>query len=240
MEYENAVDVLPADLLKKVQKFAAGKLLYVPKSVEKLSWSETTGYKQHLAERNNEIKENFSDGYSVEQLAEQYNLSVDSIKKIVYSKPKEQLKYRCSTTSAKQFSDAGRLEDWVHQFLLSDGHNKAFSDGLKLFDRFFLGPFIMPLSLFTRCCGPEKEMKYQVNKEWFEKRVESLKKTFQINRDMPPLIVHYVDHGFELNDGNHRFEALRQLSVKEYPVIVWITEQAEYDEFIERFSDIIK
>lgn len=93
----------------------------------------------------------------------------------------------------------------------------------------------MPLSLFSRCCGPEEDMKYQVNAEWFEKRVQSLKKTLQSNDDMPPLIVHFVEHGFELCDGNHRFEALTQLGVKEYPVIVWITEKDEYDEFIERY-----
>ena len=93
----------------------------------------------------------------------------------------------------------------------------------------------MPLSLFSRCCGPEYNMKYQVNAEWFEKRVQSLKKILQSNDDMPPLIVHFVDHSFELCDGNHRFEALTQLGVKEYPVIVWITEKDEYEEFIERY-----
>ena len=94
----------------------------------------------------------------------------------------------------------------------------------------------MPLSLFSRCCGPEENIKYQVNVEWFEKRVQSLKKTLQANNDMPPLIVHFVDHGFELCDGNHRFEALTQLGVKEYPVIVWITEKDEYEEFVERYG----
>ena len=38
------------------------------------------------------------------------------------------------------FAAAGKLEDWVHAYLLSDGDNPAFSHGLKLFDRFFLGP----------------------------------------------------------------------------------------------------
>ena len=54
---------------------------------------------------------------------------------------------------------------------------------------------------------------------------------------MPPLIVHFVDHGFELCDGNHRFEALTQLGVKEYPFIVWITEKDEYEEFVEKWKE---
>lgn len=61
----------------------------------------------------------------------------------------------------------------------------------------------------------------------------------QSNNDMPPLIVHYVDHSFELCDGNHRFEALTQLGVKEYPVIIWITEKQEYEEFTQRYRQYL-
>lgn len=95
----------------------------------------------------------------------------------------------------------------------------------------------MPLSLFSRCCGPENYIKYQVNAEWFEKRVQALKKTLQSNDDMPPLIVYYVDHNFELCDGNHRFEALTRLGVKEYPVIVWITNKKDYKEFTKKYNN---
>ena len=237
MNYENAADILPEDLLKRDQKFAAGKLIYVPETTEKRPWGETSGYKQYLTERNQVIKEKFISGSTIENLADEYNLSVESIKKIVYTKSEnKKLIYKCSLSSAKEFAEAGKLEDWVHLFLLSDGHNKAFSDGLKLFNRYYLGPLTMPLSLFSRCCGPEENIKYQVNAEWFEKRVQSLKKTLQSNDDMPPLIVHYVDHGFELCDGNHRLEALTQLGVKEYPVIVWITEKDEYEEFVGKYT----
>lgn len=241
MNYENATDILPEDLLERVQKFAAGKLIYVPETIGKRSWGETSGYKRYLAERNQEIKEKFISGSTIENLADEYSLSVESIKKIVYTKSEnKELTYKCSLSSAKEYAEAGKLEDWVHSFLLSDGHNKTLSDGLKLFDRYYLGPLTMPLSLFHRCCGPEDNMKYQVNAEWFEKRVQSLKKTLQSNDDMPPLIVHFVDHGFELCDGNHRFEALTQLGVKEYPVIVWITEKDEHEEFVAKYGMYLK
>lgn len=59
MNYENAADILPEDLLKRVQKFAAGKLIYVPETTEKRPWGETSGYKQYLTERNQVIKEKF-------------------------------------------------------------------------------------------------------------------------------------------------------------------------------------
>lgn len=238
MNYENAADILPEDILKQVQKFASGRLIYVPEAITKRSWGETSGYKQYLIERNQEIKEKFISGATIEKLVDEYNLSVDSIKKIVYTKSENKgLTYKCSLSSARKFAEAGKLEDWVHSFLLSDGHNKAFSDGLKMFDRYYLGPLTMPLSLFSRCCGPENNMKYQVNAEWFMKRVQSLKKVLQSNDDMPPLIANFVNHGFELCDGNHRFEALTQLGVKEYPVIVWITEKNEYDEFVAKYEN---
>ncbi|MBR6634042.1 MAG: ParB N-terminal domain-containing protein [Clostridia bacterium] len=53
------------------------------------------------------------------------------------------------------------------------------------------------------------------------------------------MIVHFVGHGFELCDGNHRFEALTRLGVKEYPVIVWMTEKEEYDEFLKMFAEYV-
>ena len=62
MNYENAADILPKELLKRVQKFAAGKLIYVPETIGKRSWGETSGYKQYLTERNQEIKEKFISG----------------------------------------------------------------------------------------------------------------------------------------------------------------------------------
>lgn len=94
----------------------------------------------------------------------------------------------------------------------------------------------MPLSLFRRCCGPESDMKWVIPKEPFEKKVNELMNVISTNDDMPPLIVHYGDGEFQLNDGNHRFEAYSRLGVTEYYVIVWITEKEEYAEFMEKYS----
>ena len=102
MNYENAADILPEDLLKRVQKFAAGKLIYVPETTEKRPWGETSGYKQYLTERNQVIKEKFISDSTIENLADEYNLSVESIKKIVYTKSEnKKLIYKCSLSSAK-------------------------------------------------------------------------------------------------------------------------------------------
>ena len=247
LKYENGRDIFPERLLKQIQKYVSGKLVYIPSSDKKRAWGETSGYKQYLIERNRDIKSKFNAGASVEQLADEYYLSCESIKKIIYSKKEVfTMEYECTLSSAQNFAKNDKLEEWVHTYLLSDGHNKDFSDGLKLFDRYFLGPVKMPLSLLTSCCGPEENMKWRINEEWFEKHVNELSEVLKKETDMPPLIVHYlIENGktegeFELNDGNHRLEAYSRLGIEEYYVIIWITEKNEYDLFLSAYSQYFK
>lgn len=145
------------------------------------------------------------------------------------------MEYKNTLSSAQDYAKNGRLEDWIHAYLVSDGNNEALSHGLKLYDRFFLGPLKMPLSQFTRCCGPEENMKWKVDKEGFENRVTRLENAIKNEKDMPPLIVQFVNDGFELNDGNHRYEAYSRLNIQEVDVIIWITERHDYDLFISKY-----
>ena len=238
VKYVSGKDIFPEALLRQIQKYAAGQLVYIPAGDARRSWGEATGYRRYLAERNQEMRAKFRAGEDIERLAGIYCLSVESVKRIVYSKKEAGiLEYQCTLSSAKAYAAAGRLEEWVHAFLLSDGDNKEFSDGLKRFDRYFLGPVRMPLNLFTRCYGPEPDMKFRTDSvEWFEQCVGRLMEVIRQDEDMPPLIVHYVDGGFELNDGNNRHEAYKRLGIPEHEVIVWITEKWEYDEFMERYG----
>lgn len=243
MKYKNGKDIFPDDLLCRIQKYISGTFVYIPSAGKKRAWGETSGYKQYLADRNHDIKTKFHAGADIEILADEYHLSCDTIKKIVYSKKEElSMQYSCSLTSAKNYAKHGKLEEWVHQYLQSDGHNKDFSDGLKLLDRYYIGPINMPLSLFTRCCGPEENMKWRIESKWFEHHVSKLEEVIRCEKDMPPLIVHYFidednkDGAFELNDGNHRLEAYSRLGIKEYDVIVWITEKNEYDLFLSKYE----
>jgi len=236
MKYENGKDIFPERLLKQIQKYAAGKLVYIP-SAEKKDWGESTGYRKYLLKRNHDIRLKFRNGVTIDQLADEYALSYETIRKIVYSKKEVYvMEYKSTLSSAVGYARNGKLEEWIHTYLQSDGHNQEFSDGLKLFDRYYLGPVKMPLSLFKRCCGPESDMKWVIPKENFENKVKELMNVISTNDDMPPLIVSYVNGGFELNDGNHRFEAYSRLGISEYYVIFWITEKEDYKEFMERYS----
>lgn len=88
MKYVNA-DVLPEGLLKEVQKYINGVMIYVPKpeGVRK-GWGVNSGSRKYINQRNNEIRQKFYQGATVDQLSDEFFLSCDSIKKIVYSKVK--------------------------------------------------------------------------------------------------------------------------------------------------------
>lgn len=247
VKYENARDLLPEPLLRQVQKYISGKLVYIPSRERKREWGAASGYRQYLRQRNQDIRAQFALGLSVEELAQRYYLSCESIKRIVYNKKEMiSLQYKCTLTSAEEWAAAGKLEDWVHAYLLSDGHNKPFSDGLKIVDRIFLGPVEMPLKLFTRCTGPEETMRYRIHPEVWEDHVNQLQQAIRQNEDMPPLIVHYLipegktDGEFELNDGNTRWEAYSRLGIEKAHVIFWITDRYEYEQFTERFGEYLK
>ena len=141
------------------------------------------------------------------------------------------MEYKFTLFSAQKWAKEGRLEEWIHSYLLSEGNNKPFSDGLKLFKRYYIGPVSAPLSLFERCCGPEENMKYVVHPVVFENKVRALMQAYSEGADLPPLIINYTGTAFEINDGNHRFEALKRLGVAEFSVIFWITEQEHLQDF---------
>ncbi|MDD6795048.1 MAG: CD3324 family protein [Clostridiaceae bacterium] len=87
MAYINAKEVLPKELLKEVQKYFYGGTMYVPDSSSvRKEWGSNTNTKSILKKRNNEIKMKKHKGASIYELMEEYNLSYDSIKKIIYSK----------------------------------------------------------------------------------------------------------------------------------------------------------
>jgi len=70
--------------LREVQKYAAGETLYFPKDKERQKWGEKTGARTFFQKRNTEIRQKYLQKMSMEHLADEYNLSVETIKKIVF------------------------------------------------------------------------------------------------------------------------------------------------------------
>lgn len=84
MNYKNGRDVLPPSLLKELQKYIQGDLIYIPKPAEKRAhWGEVSGTRKLLAERNKEICRNYTNGWSIAELERKYHLSGESIRKII-------------------------------------------------------------------------------------------------------------------------------------------------------------
>jgi len=117
MQYENAKDILPASLLEEVQKYAEGKAIYIPKRGKTKGWGEASGYRDKLNRRNAGIRSRYTAGASIMALAEEYFLSPESVKKIVYGKKMSLPEYSPSIFSAEQYSNAGIGEEWVRIYL---------------------------------------------------------------------------------------------------------------------------
>lgn len=87
MKYVNANFVLPERLLNEIQKYVQGEMVYIPKPESShKKWGTKSGSRTLLDRRNAAIKESFLKGRTIHELAEEYFLSIDTIKKIVYSK----------------------------------------------------------------------------------------------------------------------------------------------------------
>lgn len=87
MRYVNAHQVLPELLLRELQQYVQGEFVYIPcPAGTKKAWGEASGGRQYLYERNRNIREQFRSGSTLDELAEAYCLSRDTVRKIVYNR----------------------------------------------------------------------------------------------------------------------------------------------------------
>ena len=87
MSYLNANEVLPEKLIKEIQQYIQGSQIYIPRSNgEKLGWGVKNGTRKMLKERNYNIRLQKQEGKSIDELADQFALSLETVRKIVYSR----------------------------------------------------------------------------------------------------------------------------------------------------------
>ncbi len=85
MKYRKASEIFPDELLKEIQKYSSGELVYIPKKTEREHWGSSSGAKTFYVQRNNEIRSKYRhERKGINELAEEYNLSPETIRKIVY------------------------------------------------------------------------------------------------------------------------------------------------------------
>ena len=90
MSYKNGKELLPERLLKEIQRYIQGELIYIPREANvRKAWGTTTGTREYINLRNNEIYIQYKNGANIDYLMSSYNLCEDSILKIIKVKGRE-------------------------------------------------------------------------------------------------------------------------------------------------------
>ena len=211
MQYENAKDILPASLLEEVQKFAEGKAIYIPKRTKREGWGEASGYREKLNKRNSAILSRYSAGASIMEIAEEFFLSPETIKKIVYGKKVSLPEYSPSVYSAGQYSNAGLGEEWVRIYLESVGVEMP--DG----DSYFLSELVrIPIRLI-------------------DDEGEKVDNAEEENYREVPLIILFEDHGFHVICGRNYLSMLRKEKKNAHYAFIFANKD-EYGYYLKNFG----
>jgi len=84
VSYMKAEEILPEELIRKIQEYADGVYIYIPrKPGTRHAWGQGTDYKAELKVRNDRIRSDYAAGESVAALARRYHLSEKSIRRIL-------------------------------------------------------------------------------------------------------------------------------------------------------------
>ena len=134
-----------------------------------------------------------------------------------------------STESAREYANQGRLEDWIHAYL-SDGEwkNLGLSEGLKKAPRWWIGPIQIPIKDMERMCGPEEDIPYRQDKEFWDKKTSKLAEAFTDPDALPPVILESIDGKLKVCDGNHRCEGANKKGWGSISAVIWFNSEEAY------------
>lgn len=143
-------------------------------------------------------------------------------------------------SSAKESQNNGKINQWVQSFLREgENCNIILADGLQNQKVYYYGPVKLPLSLFEVTSGPGIDHHTENDIKWFYYVVDEMKKSYEANWDMPPMIACYSHGKLILNDGTHRYAALQQLGITEYYAIIWMNQKKDYEEFMKQYHNAL-
>ena len=84
MSYIKAEEILPEELIRRIQEYADGVYIYIPRRPgNRQPWGQETGYKAELKLRNDRIRNDYAAGVNVTALSRKYHLSEKSIRRIL-------------------------------------------------------------------------------------------------------------------------------------------------------------
>lgn len=128
---------------------------------------------------------------------------------------------RFTLNAAMEYAANDDIETWIHLFLNGEGDNVGLSEGLKMKRRFWLGPIEIDISYLDRVVGPESNMEYVEDENWWNLNINQISNRIESGWDMPPLIAENREGSLSVRDGNHRLGALQKLNKEKCYVIIW-------------------
>lgn len=213
MKYRNAKDVLPKELLREVKKYASGLLLYVPsEEADRLDAQmkrPLTEFRQSILIRNQRIYNEYLSGKSVSELAEQYYLSLDTVKKMVYGKKNDRIPFDCSLETAAKYAANGLKEEWVRTYLIRKTKNaNAYQDEWKVD-----GLLRFPLRLIDATEVPPNEI-----------------------GNGEPFIIRYAQHRFTLRGSEETLTRMKEKMLFSAPAFVILEDEKDFSFYYENYG----
>lgn len=84
MSYKKVDKILPVEVIKLIQNYIDGELIYIPRKEENRKiWGEGTNIRKELYSRNKKIYEEYLISVSIKDLSKKYYLSEKSISRII-------------------------------------------------------------------------------------------------------------------------------------------------------------
>lgn len=146
---------------------------------------------------------------------------------------------RFSLASAVDAAAAGRIAEWVGDFLASRGSDNAtLAAGLAQRPHRWWGPVQVPLDALVRLAGPEGDIECPIEPGEWEDDVSAMTDEVEEGWEPPPLLAELRDGELLVQDGNHRYEALVRAGESTAWVVIWSDDvDAAGDEFPAAISE---
>ena len=140
---------------------------------------------------------------------------------------------RFDLTDAQRAAAAGETARWVGDFLASRGSDNAIlAAALAQRRHWWLGPIELPVTDLVRLAGPEDDALVSIDEHEWEADVQSMEDSVEAGWQPPPLLAEFQAGRILLQDGNHRYEALRREGAPTAWVLVYFEDPDERDHFV--------
>ena len=139
--------------------------------------------------------------------------------------------HELDTLTALNWAEQGKIEAWVHKYLLSGSGgttNPAFSEGLTREKRWWNGPIYLNLIDLSPAVGTDPGLEYTVDEQYWQTRTGRLAESFSNPESLPPLITEYRSGQLSVRDGNTRYGAMKLLGWSACWVVIWYNSESDY------------